>query len=125
MAAMFKFHLLHVLVLLLLISQGLAECNISNVHYGDASSGKIVGGKKEWNVVMFHTCKNCSMGNIIFKNCENWHTVEPVDPDIILKHDRFCMLKKGQFLKPREAVTFSYAWDLPVVWVPLYAEVRC
>ncbi|KAK9742209.1 hypothetical protein RND81_03G155900, partial [Saponaria officinalis] len=103
----------------------LGQCDLNNIKYGVVRTGRILANKDEWNVTMYHTCKQCSMGNIIFRNCEDWNTVEPVDPDILLKHGRFCILKKGQFLKPGESVTFSYAWNPPVIWVPFYFDLRC
>ncbi|XP_074289453.1 uncharacterized protein LOC141614606 [Silene latifolia] len=123
MALVFGFYVL--LLVSNVTGQGSEKCGLGNIQYGVVRSGRIVGGKDEWNVTMLHTCKSCSMGNIIFGNCENWNTVEPVDPDIFLKHERFCILKRGQFLKPGETVHFSYAWDLPVVSFPSSADVRC
>ncbi|XP_021768980.1 uncharacterized protein LOC110733272 [Chenopodium quinoa] len=100
-------------------------CDLNNIQYEVERSERIILGEQEWNVTMLQTCPNCSMSNITFRNCNNWLTVEPVDPTIFSKDGDKCVLIDNNILKPGQHVNFSYAWDTPVVWIPDSAVVIC
>ncbi|GMG98973.1 hypothetical protein Nepgr_000813 [Nepenthes gracilis] len=97
---------LAIIVALCLISSGNCQCDLSNIEYGGKRTGRIVGGKPEWDVFVYVNCR-CSMGHISFTNCEDFQTTEPVDPAIFYKAGNICLLKQGQFLKPFETVRCS------------------
>ncbi|CAB4297353.1 unnamed protein product [Prunus armeniaca] len=106
-----------VLVLLLsLVSKGFCACTLNNINIGTARSGREIGGKPEWNVVVTNNCA-CAQTSIVL-SCRGFQTAEPVDPAILKKQGDVCLLIMGNLLDAGASVKFSYAWDPPFLLLP-------
>ncbi|GAB4854627.1 hypothetical protein Ancab_023209 [Ancistrocladus abbreviatus] len=103
---------------------GICQCNLGDIQSGGQRTGRYFQGKPEWSVFVHINCK-CQMGHITFTNCKDFNPIVPVDPAIFSKAGNLCLLKRGQFLQPNETVTFTYVSDLPYIFSPYYAKVKC
>jgi len=96
---------------------GFCDCNLSNLKIGTTRSGRMIGGKPEWNVVVKNNCK-CAVSNITLA-CQGFKSEESVSPSILSIQGDSCLLINGSPLKASGSVSFSYAWNAPFLFSPL------
>ncbi|ONI34486.1 hypothetical protein PRUPE_1G484200 [Prunus persica] len=95
---------------------GFCACTLNNINIGTTRSGREIGGKPEWNVVVTNNCA-CAQTSIVL-SCKGFQTTEPVDPAILKKQGNVCRLIMGNLLDAGASVKFSYAWDPPFLLLP-------
>ncbi|ESW23555.1 hypothetical protein PHAVU_004G057100 [Phaseolus vulgaris] len=103
--------------------KGSSFCNLNNINIGTTRSGRTVGGKPEWNVVVKNNC-NCSQSQIRL-SCEGFKTTESVSPSLLSIQGNSCLLISGNALLGFQSISFSYAWDPPFLLLPLTSHTSC
>lgn len=107
------------------INEGSAigSCSLDTINIGTQRSGREIGGQPEWNVQVINNC-DCPQKKIVL-SCPGFQTVEPVDPSILSKQGDTCLLINGGIVQPGSSVSFSYAWDPPVIMFPRFSVPQC
>ncbi|KAL0553340.1 hypothetical protein IC582_007232 [Cucumis melo] len=114
-----------IILLLSFINEGCAagSCSLDTINIGTQRSGREIGGQPEWNVQVINNC-DCPQKQIIL-SCQGFQTIEPVDPSILSKQRDNCLLINGGIVQPGSSVSFSYAWDPPVIMLPRFSVSLC
>ncbi|KAL0903647.1 hypothetical protein M5K25_028040 [Dendrobium thyrsiflorum] len=96
---------------LLYLSQALGHCELSDIEVEQKSTGEIVKGKKEYEVVINNTCI-CTQYDIHL-DCNGFNTVVSVDPTKFRKIDDFqCSVNNEHPVFTEAPIIFKYAWDI-------------
>lgn len=101
----------------------IGSCSLDTINIGTQRSGREIGGQPEWNVQVINNC-DCPQKKIVL-SCPGFQTVEPVDPSILSKQGDTCLLINGGIVQPGSSVSFSYAWDPPVIMFPRFSVPQC
>ncbi|WOG87768.1 hypothetical protein DCAR_0206999 [Daucus carota subsp. sativus] len=105
------------------VSKGLCVCDKNSIIVGTERSGRLIGGKDEWNVEITNNC-TCFQKSITLK-CDGFQSVSPVDPRLFKKVADHCLLNQGRALPPFNSIKFSYAWYPPFFLIPQFSIVQC
>ncbi|KAF7144840.1 hypothetical protein RHSIM_Rhsim04G0089500 [Rhododendron simsii] len=93
------------------------KCTPENLNVLEERSNSSIKGQPKWLVTVTNKC-SCTRTGIVL-DCKDFRTTKTVDTSLLLPtRDGRCLLKRGQPVKPDEAVKFSYAWRSPIDFYP-------
>ncbi|XP_057510651.1 uncharacterized protein LOC130793026 [Actinidia eriantha] len=105
MAAIMK--ILCLVLFLVLLSKGNAQCKPSDLAIRQKRTGKEVNNKPEWKVEVANACP-CTQLNVKLL-CTGFKTVEKVDPAVITITGNLCSINEAIYSD--SSINFTYASD--------------
>ncbi|KAH0460998.1 hypothetical protein IEQ34_008573 [Dendrobium chrysotoxum] len=102
----------------------LGHCELSDIEVEQKSTGEIVKGKTEYEVVINNTCI-CTQYNIHL-DCNGFNTVVSIDPTKFRKIDDYqCSVNNEHPVFTEAPIVFKYAWDIMFDLNPIYSTIAC